>query len=164
VDADVLPSVVIPVLTEWICAQIILSDAGVPGEGEHKLMQYVRVQRSQPDYDPNQHHVLHGLDADLIMLGLATHEVKFSILREEVLFGKAKYDRERQKQQHTILDANGVPQKRKRGEFGEHDADLMASDLKPLQYLHIATLREYLQIEFEVRRAPPVSNDNAEVY
>lgn len=133
----------------WKSLKIILSDAGVPGEGEHKLMQYVRVQRSQPGYDPNQHHVLHGLDADLIMLGLATHEVKFSILREEVLFGKAKYERERQKQQHTILDANGVPQKRKRGEFGEHDGDLVASDLKPLQYLHIATLREYLQIEFE---------------
>lgn len=132
--------------------QVILSDAGVPGEGEHKLMQYIRVQRAQPGYDPNQHHVLHGLDADLIMLGLATHEVKFSILREEVLFGKAKFERERQKQQATILDANGVPQnKRKRGEFGEHDDDLVADDLKPLQFLHIAVLREYLAIEFEVR-------------
>ncbi|KAL4110434.1 hypothetical protein PRIC1_002125 [Phytophthora ramorum] len=133
----------------WKSIKVVLSDAGVPGEGEHKLMEYVRVQRSQPDYDPNQHHVLHGLDADLIMLGLATHEVKFSILREEVLFGKQKYERERQKEQQMVLDANGVPGKRKRGEFGEHDADLVASDLKPLQYLHIATLREYLQVEFE---------------
>lgn len=125
----------------------------MPGEGEHKLMSYIRVQRSQPGYDPNQHHVLHGLDADLIMLGLATHEVKFSILREEVLFGKQKYEREREKQK-TILDANGVPDhKRKRGDFGEHDGDLLASDQKPLQYLHIATLREYLQIEFEVRNS-----------
>ncbi|KAJ8524570.1 hypothetical protein ON010_g16547 [Phytophthora cinnamomi] len=134
----------------WKSIKIILSDAGVPGEGEHKLMQYIRVQRSQPGYDPNQHHVLHGLDADLIMLGLATHEVKFSILREEVLFGKQKFERERQKEQQTVLDANGTTlNKRKRGEFGEHDADLVASDLKPLQYLHIATLREYLQVEFE---------------
>lgn len=124
----------------------------MPGEGEHKLMSYIRVQRSQPGYDPNQHHVLHGLDADLIMLGLATHEVKFSILREEVLFGKQKYEREREKQK-TILDANGVPQnKRKRGEFGEHDGDVLASEQKAMQYLHIATLREYLQIEFEVRK------------
>ncbi|CAH0480371.1 unnamed protein product [Peronospora belbahrii] len=134
----------------WKSIKVILSDAGVPGEGEHKLMQYIRVQRSQPGYDPNQHHVLHGLDADLIMLGLATHEVKFSILREEVLFGKQKYERERQKEQQMVLDANGTTlSKRKRGEFGEHDSDLVASDLKPLQYLHIATLREYLQIEFE---------------
>ncbi|CAH0492522.1 unnamed protein product [Peronospora farinosa] len=134
----------------WKSIKIILSDAGVPGEGEHKLMQYIRVQRSQPGYDPNQHHVIHGLDADLIMLGLATHEVKFSILREEVLFGKQKYEKERQKEQQMVLDANGTTlSKRKRGEFGEHNADLVASDLKPLQYLHIATLREYLQIEFE---------------
>ncbi|KAG7376339.1 5'-3' exoribonuclease 2 [Phytophthora pseudosyringae] len=134
----------------WKSIKVVLSDAGVPGEGEHKLMQYIRVQRSQPGYDPNQHHVLHGLDADLIMLGLATHEVKFSILREEVLFGKQKYERERQKEQQMVLDANGTTlNKRKRGEFGEHDADLIASDLKPLQYLHIATLREYLQVEFE---------------
>ncbi|KAG1696283.1 hypothetical protein DVH05_018829 [Phytophthora capsici] len=134
----------------WKSIKVILSDAGVPGEGEHKLMQYIRVQRSQPGYDPNQHHVLHGLDADLIMLGLATHEVKFSILREEVLFGKQKYERERQKEQQMVLDANGTTlNKRKRGEFGEHDGDLVADDLKPLQYLHIATLREYLQVEFE---------------
>ncbi|DAZ99616.1 TPA: hypothetical protein N0F65_001444 [Lagenidium giganteum] len=133
----------------WKNIKVIFSDAGVPGEGEHKLMSYIRVQRAQPGYDPNQHHVLHGLDADLIMLGLATHEVKFSILREEVLFGRQKYERERQQQQ-TILDGNGMPDaKRKRGEFGEHDGDLAASDQKPLQYLHIATLREYLQIEFE---------------
>lgn len=97
--------------------------------------------------------MLHGLDADLIMLGLATHEVNFSILREEVLFGKQKFEREREKQK-TVLDANGVPDhlKRKRGDFGEHDGDVLPSDQKPLQFLHIATLREYLRIEFEVRR------------
>ncbi len=132
----------------WKSIKVIFSDAGCPGEGEHKLMAYVRQQRSQPDYDPNQHHVLHGLDADLIMLGLATHEVKFSILREEVLFGKAKYEKEKQVKMN--LDANGIPShKRKRGEYGEHDGDSVASDLKPLQFLHITTLREYLQIEFQ---------------
>ncbi len=123
---------------------MVFSDSSEPGEGEHKIMSFIRQQRSQPGYDPNQHHVLHGLDADLIMLALATHEPRFTILRELVTFGRRDKERKEAKIKARQAAQDALCTARSGGDV-EFREDF---SLKPLVMLRIWVLREYLMVEF----------------
>lgn len=87
----------------WQGIDIILSGHEVPGEGEHKIMEKIRHDKASPDYDSNIRHCLYGLDADLIMLGLLSHDPHFAILREEVTFGRQKKSKELADQRFYLL-------------------------------------------------------------
>lgn len=132
----------------WERVKIIISDATVPGEGEHKIMEFIRSQRSSPEHDPNTRHVIYGLDADLIMLGLATHEPHFRVLREDVFFQESKARTcHICGQKGHIAEACKGEAKAKDGEFDEKDKALAD---KPFIWLHVSILREYLEIEMQV--------------
>jgi 5'-3' exoribonuclease 2 len=129
----------------WANLKIVISDASVPGEGEHKIIEFIRSQRRSPEHDPNTRHVIYGLDADLIMLGLITHEPHFRILREDVFYQDSKPRRCRLCNQtgHMADECTGET-KVKEGEFDEKESP---PEKKPYIWLHVAALREYLEIE-----------------
>lgn len=103
----------------WASVEVVLSGHEVPGEGEHKIMEYIRTMKNLPDYDVNLRHCIYGLDADLIMLSLVTHEPHFALLREEVTFGPASKSKSSDLHDQTFF------------------------------LLHISLLREYFSLEFQ---------------
>ena len=68
---------------DWQNITVIFSDANVPGEGEHKIVVFIRHQRQHPNCDLNTKHVICGPDTDLIFLGMVTHESNVTIIRNE---------------------------------------------------------------------------------
>ncbi|KAK2195381.1 bifunctional Xrn1 [Babesia duncani] len=67
--------------------EIVYSGPNVPGEGEHKIAEYIRNDKArrhaQSDFK-HVSHLLYGLDADLIILSLVCHEPYICLLRENV--------------------------------------------------------------------------------
>jgi len=108
----------------WRELKVIFSGHDIPGEGEHKIMEHIRMMKNQPGYRPNTRHCIYGQDADLVMLGLVTHEPHFTILREVIDFSSGMRNQNALKQ---------VKKYTKESDF---------------QLLHLSVLREYLWIEF----------------
>ena len=110
----------------WKDLKVVFSGHEIPGEGEHKIMQHIREMKAAPGYQPNTRHVMYGQDADLIMLGLVTHEPHFTLLREIVKFGM-QGGNDNKNALKTVIRFT------KESDF---------------QLLHLSVLREYLHIEF----------------
>ncbi|KAI5122154.1 hypothetical protein M0805_007053 [Coniferiporia weirii] len=136
----------------WKQLEVIISDASVPGEGEHKIMDFIRRQRTNPGHDPNTRHVIYGLDADLIMLSLATHEPHFRVLREDVFFQDTSPTACRICGQEGHYAAQCTGEKKIKAD--EHDTKNAPITKKPFIFLDVSILREYLEIELDVPHSP----------
>lgn len=59
--------------------KIIFVDASVPGEGEHKILKYIKTQPIEKNC------LIYGLDSDLIFLSLSTQKQNIALIRENTL-------------------------------------------------------------------------------
>lgn len=64
----------------------IFSDSNQPGEGEHKILEYLRNHSNE--ITPGENIIIYGLDADLMMLSMVSHINQIYLLRESIEFGK----------------------------------------------------------------------------
>jgi 5'-3' exoribonuclease 2 len=129
-------------------------------------MDFIRRQKSTSNYYPNtqyalaiitiahahfhRSHCIYGADADLIMLGLATHEPHFWILREDFSMSDRREVCALCNQPgHSAPDCKGLA----REKSGPHD-DVMrqAPQEKHFLFLHLPILREYLRRELDIQQ------------
>ena len=67
----------------WKNITIIFSDSSVLGEGEHKIFHYIRTLQKSQEYNPKTTHCIYGMDADLLLLTLLTHEKFVWLFRDD---------------------------------------------------------------------------------
>ena len=136
----------------WKDLTVIFSDASVPGEGEHKILDFIRTQRTYDSYDPNTYHCIYGADADLIMLSLIMHEPHFCVLRESLNEKYYLVCRHCGRHGHMSEECDS-----KKGKFirdkasKEQIANYNKEKINEIEFslLKIGILREYLELEFK---------------
>jgi 5'-3' exoribonuclease 1 len=138
-------------------ADVIVSGPDVEGEGEHKVMDFIRAQKKayvpkdtdssssssstgRRYWEPNLTHVLYGLDADLIMLGLVTHEPSFLLLREKM---------------SVVMGNRNGRKKKDMLEYNRNDFELL--EIKSLRQMLALQFRQFadsgrLRVQFELER------------
>lgn len=124
----------------WKNRVVLFSDSSVPGEGEHKILEHIRYQRSLEEYNPNTSHCIYGADADLIMLSLITHEPNFCIIRESVNDKTFRKCDACGKTGHVQIDCPTVTGRKE---------DIKTIQNTEFSILNVAILREYLELEFQ---------------
>jgi 5'-3' exoribonuclease 2 len=126
-------------------------------------MDFIRNQKQRSDYNPNTRHCLFGQDGDLIMLGLATHEPHFALLREEVIF-----DQDRRKTNMQLLKNAKVKLMEQEANSESNEGIAIKSQSvsasidsyihnSNFDVLHLSILRDYLAYEFETKDVVPNS-------
>lgn len=106
----------------WRHIKVIFSGGDVPGEGEHKILNYVRQSRIDRSIDIADTHCIYGNDSDLVLLSLLTHLPHIVILREEFVFSKK-----------LVI----------------HSSTQRHHDDQRMELLFINILREYFEMEFK---------------
>lgn len=76
----------------WKDLEVVFSSEKVPGEGEHKIINYIRKLGKE-----SESFCIHGLDADLIMLGMSINNNDMYIYREN--YYRGVYE-------HSLVDIN----------------------------------------------------------
>ncbi|KAH3758916.1 5'-3' exoribonuclease 2 [Pelomyxa schiedti] len=95
--------------TLWSVLTVIVSDSTMPGEGEQKIIDFIRYQRDQhkaassstqtnsPPAEstatdkPSQQHYIYSMDSDLVLLCMTLHELNLNLLWTEDDFNTYTY-------------------------------------------------------------------------
>uniref|UniRef100_A0A3P8V8N8 5'-3' exoribonuclease 2 n=1 Tax=Cynoglossus semilaevis TaxID=244447 RepID=A0A3P8V8N8_CYNSE len=130
----------------WKNVTVFLSDASVPGEGEHKIMDFIRRQRAQPHHDPNTHHCLCGADGQSLLFTSLTFNVWTCVrVKPPVCLSLAQ-----------LHHHQGGCQGTAREKQGQHDefADTVPVSEQEFIFIRLCVLREYLSRELTMASLP----------
>ena len=97
-------------------------------------------------------HCIYGADADLIMLGLATHQPRFYIIREVVITVNDKWCTQCGKKGHYFTDCKVATFPL---EVQPKDEGLNSDSIKvSFQFLNLKLVRQYLHTHFKIAKVP----------